>query len=177
MRQCSRDSTAPISSCATGAVPKGVERRMENVWEYPRPPRLEATSRRLQVVREGEVMAETTRARRVLETSHPPTYYFPPEDVRLDLLTPSEARDTLCEWKGGAEYLDLGDLRRIAWRYPRAAPEFAAIEGWIAFYARAPLVATVDAERAEPQPGEFYGGWITPDLIGPFKGSPGTLGW
>lgn len=114
---------------------------------------------------------------RVLETTHPPTYYFPPEDVRLELLIPSDGRDTLCEWKGGAEYFDLGELERIAWRYPRTESAYAALSGWIAFYARAPLECWVDDEPAEPQPGGFYGGWITSDLTGPFKGAPGTLGW
>ena len=149
----------------------------DNVWEYPRPPRLERTPKLLRVELDGETVAETRRGMRVLETTHPPTYYFPYEDVRMNLLNQSDARATGCEWKGLAEYLDIGGHDRLAWRYPDADDAFKPIWNWIAFYAHAPLVCTVDGIRAEPQEGGFYGGWITPELVGPFKGGPGTLGW
>ncbi len=154
---------------------------MEDVWRYPRPPRLERTPRRLRVVHQGTVIAETTEGWRVLETTHPPVYYFPPESVRLDLLAPSPGQGTSCEWKGSAEYLDLvpeaGGAERVAWRYRTPDDAFAPLAGHLAFYAGRVDEAWVDDERAEPQPGAFYGGWITRDLKGPFKGGPGTMGW
>ena len=154
---------------------------MESVWSYPRPPRLEPTPRRLRVEFGGEVLAATTRAYRVLETSHPPVYYFPPEDVRLDLVRPTADTPTHCEWKGQARYYDavLGQRRaeRIAWAYPRPVDAFAPIRDYLAFYAGRADACYVDDEAVTPQPGDFYGGWITTDLEGPFKGGPGTRGW
>ena len=160
---------------------------VENVWEYPRPPRLERTDRRLRVIHGGVTIADTVRGYRVLETTHPPVYYLPPEDVRMDLLTPSPGQSTHCEWKGSAEYLDLrvdGDLRadgarveRVAWRYRNPDAAFVPVAGFLAFYAGRVDEAWVDEERAEPQPGGFYGGWVTSDLVGPFKGGLGTMGW
>ncbi|QDU40059.1 hypothetical protein Mal4_44130 [Maioricimonas rarisocia] len=152
----------------------------ESVWEYPRPPRLEASSKRLQVVVAGVTGAETTRAFRVLETSHSPTWYFPPEDVRADLLEPA-CGQSWCEWKGHAEYVSLSvDARRVArvgWTYPNPTPEFRAIAQFIAFYPSLVDACYVDGEPVEPQPGGFYGGWITSDVVGPFKGEPATQGW
>jgi uncharacterized protein (DUF427 family) len=115
-----------------------------------------------------------------LETSHPPSYYLPPEDVAMALLRPS-ARRSLCEWKGQAVYFDLvlGDavLPDVVWSYPRPTPAFAALRGFLAFYA-APLdLCQVDGEAARPQPGRFYGGWVTSHVAGPFKGAPGSMGW
>jgi uncharacterized protein (DUF427 family) len=153
---------------------------VESVWEYPRPPRLEPTPRRIRVVLGGVTLADTRRALRLLETSHPPTYYLPPEDVRMDLLHPGQG-SSFCEWKGQARYLDavVGDRRvpGIAWTYDRPDARYAALARHLAFYASRVDEAWVDEERAVPQPGGFYGGWITRDLVGPFKGAPGTAGW
>ena len=146
----------------------------ESVWDYPRPPRLERVEKRLRVVHRGRVVAETERGWRVLETSHPPNYYFPPEDVDSSLLRESSGGETLCEWKGRARYYDIvidGETTpRAAWYYPDPTPDFAEIENAVAFYAGKVDEAWVGDERAEPQPGEFYGGWITSDIVGPFKG-------
>lgn len=152
----------------------------ESVWDYPRPPRIEPAARHLRVVLGGVVVAETRRGIRVLETSHPPVYYFPPEDVLAGAL--HEARGTsLCEWKGLARYWDVeggGVLRpRAAWSYPVPLPEYEALRDHLAFYPQPMDECTVDGERALPQPGGFYGGWITSRVVGPFKGEPGTSGW
>jgi uncharacterized protein (DUF427 family) len=152
----------------------------ESVWDYPRPPRLEATPRRLRIEFAGAVIAETTRAYRVLETSHPPVYYLPPDDVRMDLLVP-EAGRSFCEWKGNARYwtVAVGGRRAVksAWSYPDPTARFAAIRDHLAFYAGRMDACFVDDVPVTPQPGDFYGGWITPDVVGPFKGEPGTWGW
>ena len=152
----------------------------ESAWDYPRPPRVEPTGRHLRVVLGGVVVAETRRAVRVLETSHPPVYYFPLEDVLPGAL--GEGRGaSLCEWKGLARYLDVeagGVVRpRAAWSYPAPLPGYEAIRDHVAFYPQAMDECTVDGERVAPQAGGFYGGWITPDVVGPFKGEPGTEGW
>jgi uncharacterized protein (DUF427 family) len=152
----------------------------ESVWDYPRPAVAEPTARHLLIRHRGIVVAETRRGVRTLETSHPPTYYFPPEDVASDLLRPS-ARRSLCEWKGTARYFDvvIGDerLADAAWAYPAPTPAFAMIRDHLAFYPAVFDVCLVDGERAVPQPGGFYGGWITADLAGPFKGVPGSRFW
>ena len=153
----------------------------ESVWDYPRPPRLEATGRRLRVEFAGVTLAETTAALRVLETSHPPVYYFPPGDVRLDLMPLSADNASDCEWKGQARYFDVvvGTRRaaRVAWAYAQPESGFAAIANHVAFYPGRVDACTVDGVSATPQPGNFYGGWITPDVVGPFKGGPGTRNW
>jgi uncharacterized protein (DUF427 family) len=150
------------------------------VWDYPRPPRLEATTRQLRVEFAGEVIAHTARGYRVLETSHPPVYYFPPADVETRFLQ-EVGSGTTCEFKGAAVYFDVvvKDRRatRAAWTYPRPTPAFAAIAGFIAFYPGSMDACFVDEERVEPQPGGFYGGWITRDVVGPFKGVAGSMGW
>lgn len=152
----------------------------ENVWDYPRPPLLEPTPLRLEVVVAGETVAATTRALRVLETSHPPTYYLPPDDVRMELLEPN-ARRSFCEFKGDAVYWDIvvGETRRAAaaWSYPEPFETFAALRDHLAFYAQAADLCTVDGEPVRPQPGDFYGGWVTSHVQGPFKGGPGTVAW
>lgn len=152
----------------------------ESVWDYPRPPRLERSPRRIRAIVEGIVLADSTRALRVLETSHPPTYYLPPEDVRMDLLL-SAMGSSFCEWKGRARYHDAlvagRTIPRVAWSYPNPTPAFADLRDHLAFYLPALEAAYVDDERAQPQPGGFYGGWITSDLAGPFKGGPGSAGW
>lgn len=152
----------------------------ESVWDYPRPPALEPTPRRIRVVLAGETIVDTTSAWRVLETSHPPNYYFPPEDIRLAVLIPAD-RGSVCEWKGRAEYFSVrvGDheYANAAWAYPNPTPRFTPIAGYVAFYAGPMDRCLVDEEVVTPQPGGFYGGWITADIVGPFKGSPGTTGW
>ena len=152
----------------------------ESVWDYPRPPRLERCGRRLQVVFAGEVVAETRAGYRVLETSHPPVYYFPPGDVRDEYLERAPGV-SFCEWKGEAGYVSLrvGDRVAVAagWSYARPSPAFLALKDHLAFYASRVDDCFVDGERVTPQPGGFYGGWITSDVVGPFKGGPGSMGW
>jgi uncharacterized protein (DUF427 family) len=152
----------------------------ESVWDYPRPPRVERTDRHLRVVFNGVTIAETRRALRVLETSHPPVYYIPPEDVLVAHLV-EVAGSTWCEWKGRASYYDVVvDGRRVeraAWTYHEPHGDFEAIKDHIAFYPGRMDACYVDGERVTPQPGGFYGGWITSDVVGPFKGAPGTRGW
>jgi uncharacterized protein (DUF427 family) len=152
----------------------------ESVWDYPRPPRVEATPKRIRVVFNGETIADTTRARRVLETSHPPVYYIPLEDIRAGVLERT-SRSSFCEWKGRAGYytVRVGDreARDAAWFYPAPNAAFASICDCVAFYPSRMDACYVDDERVESQEGDFYGGWITKDVVGPFKGAPGTWGW
>ncbi len=152
----------------------------ESVWDYPRPPRLEPVAERLRVVFAGATVADTIRGHRVLETSHPPVYYIPPEDIRAGVLHPA-AGASVCEFKGPARYFDLEVGGRIsgraAWCYPRIARPFAAIEGHVAFYASRVDEAWLGDERVRAQEGDFYGGWITSRVAGPFKGPPGTRHW
>jgi uncharacterized protein (DUF427 family) len=152
----------------------------ESVWDYPRPPRVEDVPERLRVLVGAVVLADTSRGRRVLETAGAPVYYFPPADVRLDLLSASPTV-TVCEWKGRATYhalrLDGRTIDDVAWSYPAPSPGFEQIAGYLAFYAGKVDEAWVGEERATPQPGGFYGGWVTSRIVGPFKGEPGTLGW
>ena len=152
----------------------------ESVWAYPRPPRLERVPESLRVVFDGVVIADTTAGYRVLETSHPPTYYLPPEDIRPGALVRVPG-GSLCEWKGRAVYLTVvGPTRRAeraAWAYPDPAPPFRAIAGHVAFYAGLMDACYVGEEQVRPQPGGFYGGWITQRVVGPFKGEPGSEGW
>jgi uncharacterized protein (DUF427 family) len=153
----------------------------ESVWDYPRPPRMEPSRRRARVEFDGITVADSTRAVRVLETSQPPAYYLPPQDVRMDLLVPSDGRRTVCEWKGDASYFDLrtGDrvAPRAAWTYLDPLPDFAELTGWIAFYPARVDACFLDDEEVSAQPGDYYGGWVTGDIVGPFKGGPGTQGW
>jgi uncharacterized protein (DUF427 family) len=156
------------------------DHRRESVWDYPRPPRVEASDRHIRVVVGGVTVADSRRALRVLETSHPPAWYIPREDVRMDLLEPTSRR-TVCEYKGTASYLRLrsahAGAQDVAWTYERPAPGYAAIAGHVAFYPGRVDEAWVDDERAIPQPGDVYGGWVTSEVEGPFKGGPGSLGW
>ena len=149
--------------------------RPEAVADYPRPPRLEPSDEHVRVEALGIVLADSRRSLRVLETFHPPTYYVPPQDVRTDLLVPGAGR-SVCEWKGVACYWDLlVDERRLTgaiWSYPTPTDAFAALAGWLAFYPGAMEGCWVDGEVVEPQPGGFYGGWITSRVQGPFKGDP-----
>ena len=152
----------------------------ESVWDYPRPPRLEQTNKHLKIVFKNEIIAETNRAYRVLETSHPPVYYFPPEDVRMEFLTEA-ANSSFCEWKGRACYynLQIGEKRveNAAWFYPKATERFRQIENYLAFYPSKMDECFVNDELVETQEGDFYGGWITSDIVGPFKGGAGTWSW
>jgi uncharacterized protein (DUF427 family) len=152
----------------------------ESVWDYPRPPRVEPTKKRIRVIVNGVVIADTTNAKRVLETSHPPTYYIPPEDIRMEYLTPTR-QQTFCEFKGGASYwtIKVGDrvCENAAWGYKAPQKGYEAIKDHLAFYASRVDECYVDDERVQPQEGDFYGGWITSDIVGPFKGAPGTWGW
>jgi uncharacterized protein (DUF427 family) len=153
----------------------------ESVWDYPRPPRVEPVPERLRVIVDGEVLADTTRGFRVLETAGAPVYYFPPDDVRMDRLRPSR-HTSLCEWKGQATYhgyVGAGGrvIDDVAWSYPRPNPGYEAIRDHLAFYAGRVDEAWVGDERATPQPGHFYGGWVTSRIVGPIKGEPGSAGW
>lgn len=161
------------------------EAGQESVWDYPRPPRLEATEKHLEIVVNGVKIADTRRAFRVLETSHPPVYYIPPEDMKREHLEPS-VNSSFCEWKGGAAYFTVrvgnAVVRDAAWYYTNPSPGFFPIRNFVAFYAARMRVLEgdgcfVDGERVRPQPGDFYGGWITTDVVGPFKGQPGSSGW
>ncbi|MEM6769944.1 MAG: DUF427 domain-containing protein [Bacteroidota bacterium] len=153
----------------------------ESVWDYPRPPRLEAVPETLRVVFNGVEIARTTRGYRVLETSHPPVYYFPPQDVRLELAHRHLTSSSFCEWKGAAHYYDFTVAgktgQQIAWAYDSPSASFAKIDGYLAFYAGRVDACFVNDEQVTPQPGEFYGGWITERIVGPFKGGEGTWGW
>lgn len=152
----------------------------ESVWDYPRPPRMEDVDKKVKVVFGGVTVAYTTRAKRVLETSHPPVYYVPPEDIRMEDLEPSDAT-SYCEWKGRARYYDLvadeRSERQAAWYYPEPVRSFAELKGYVAFYPSRMDGCWVGGEKVEAQEGDFYGGWVTPEIVGPFKGAPGTWGW
>ncbi len=151
----------------------------ESVWDYPRPPRLERTDELVIVTLGGRLVARSQRPMRVLETSHPPTYYLPSEDVDRSLLVPT-GRQTWCEWKGQASYADLVvGSRRLpgaCWWYDDPTPEFSGLAGAIAFYPEL-VEATVDGEAVTGVPGGFYGSWVTSRVTGPFKGAPGTEWW
>jgi uncharacterized protein (DUF427 family) len=162
------------------------EDTIESVWDYPRPPKWERIENHLRIVHCGVVLADTTQAIRVLETSHPPVYYIPPTDIDMQFLKPSSRRSSYCEFKGFATYWNIAllDLHRkpcsssdAAWSYGTPTPAFIALRDYLAFYANKVEECTVDSERVHPQPGDFYGGWITSKIKGPFKGAPGTLGW
>lgn len=161
-------------------MPGEVGPGQESVWDYPRPPRLERTDQRIEILLGGVTVAGTTAAYRVLETSHPPTYYLPAEAFLAGSLRPADD-SSFCEWKGTAAYLDvLGGTAvapRAAWTYPHPTPAFAALVGHVAVYPAPMDRCTVDGEVVEPQPGGFYGGWVTSRVVGAFKGGPGTHGW
>ncbi|MEM6690089.1 MAG: DUF427 domain-containing protein [Planctomycetota bacterium] len=156
----------------------------ESVWDFPRPAICEPTSRRLRVEAFGRVIAETSNGYRVLETSHPPVYYFPPADVDDSIVQPGGG-GSFCEWKGSAKYFDLvapidsssPSAPGAAWSYPGPTKSFEPMKDFIAFYAGLVDRCMVDDYLVTPQPGGFYGGWITPDVVGPFKGIPGSRGW
>ena len=151
----------------------------ESVWDYPRPPRVAADGREV-IVRVGEVLvARTRRALRILETASPPTFYLPLDDITPGVLVAAPG-SSYCEWKGRARYWSVVTpgrrVERCAWSYPDPLPGFETIRDQVAFYP-ALVECYVDGTRVRPQPGRFYGGWITPDVVGPFKGDPGSDAW
>ncbi len=151
----------------------------ESVWDYPRPPRVEVVPQTVRIDFAGRTIAETCEAKRVLETSHPPFYYLPRSSFDC-VLIPSR-RTSFCEWKGRAVYWSIQEGETIAqecaWSYPEPCETFAVIRDHLAVYPAAMDACWVDGEKVLPQPGGFYGGWITSNLVGPFKGAPGTMGW
>ena len=161
-------------------VPAPTAPGQESVWDYPRPPALRRCTLPIRVVLGGQVICETAESWQVLETSHPPTYYLPRACFVEGALRPA-AGASFCEWKGAASYLDVVGGGRtapaVAWYYPTTSPGFAELAGHVALYAGAMDACFVDGERVTPQPGGFYGGWITSSVAGPFKGVPGSSGW
>ncbi len=152
----------------------------ESVWDYPRPPRIEDSAKHVEVIFNGVTIADTHRAKRVLETSSPPVYYIPPEDIRMDCLVRTN-HGSFCEWKGQANYytvtVDGKRMENSAWFYANPTDDFMLIRNYVAFYAGKMDGCFVDGERVVPQVGDFYGGWVTSEIVGPFKGEPGTQGW
>ena len=161
--------------------PDPLKEGQESVWDYPRPPALRACNSIVRIEFAGKLLAETDAAICILETSHPPNYYLPAEDVDMSMLIPAEARSSFCEWKGRASYFDVvagADIApAAAWCYPEPVQRYQAIRDYLCFYAAAMQACYVGDERVIPQPGGFYGGWITSSVAGPFKGIPGSQGW
>ncbi len=155
----------------------------ESVWDYPRPPRLEPSPRHLRIVHTGVLLADTVCSLRILETSHPPVFYIPQADLAMQHLRASSRRGSFCEFKGVASYWSIvsadGEVLAAdaAWSYAQPSRAYAALADHLAFYASRVEECTVDGERVTAQPGDFYGGWITSHVTGPFKGPPGTMGW
>ena len=149
----------------------------ESVWDYPRPPAVERTDRRVQVIASGITIADTTASFRLMETASPPTYYIPMIDVDLKQLLPVDGK-SMCEWKGLASYFALPEDPGItvAWGYPDARAPYTSLRDCLSFYPGR-IECLVAGERVQPQPGLFYGGWVTSDIVGPFKGEPCTVGW
>ena len=148
----------------------------ESVWDYPRPPRIAADTRRVEVELDGQILASSCDSVRILETASPPTFYLPPRDVQQTMLVAATG-GSFCEWKGEARYwLSAHDPQPIAWSYPDPLPEFEALTNWFSFYPSR-VRCWVDGVEVQPQTGDFYGGWVTPDITGPFKGEPGSGSW
>ncbi|MFD2562332.1 DUF427 domain-containing protein [Aquimarina rubra] len=149
-----------------------------SVWDFPRPPAIEKVCKPVIVHYKGVTIANSNEALAVLETASPPTYYIPKGDVQMAMLTSIRSKTSLCEWKGNAVYwtLKTGIDRPVAWSYPNPFPEFEVLKDHIAFYPQH-LECYIDGEQVTPQSSEFYAGWITSDLVGPFKGEPGTGHW
>lgn len=160
--------------------PLPIKTGQRSVWDFPRPPAIEVEPRCVRAVFGGEVIASSTRCVKVLETSHPPVYFFPHEDCNPDALLRT-GKSSYCEWKGEAKYFDVvaGDrvAKAAAFAYPRPSKRFADYAGWVSLYAGPMDECFVGDDRVEPQPGGFYSGWITPDVVGPFKGVDGSWGW
>ncbi|MEM9885808.1 MAG: DUF427 domain-containing protein [Bacteroidota bacterium] len=153
----------------------------ESVWDYPRPPRLEPCSKELIVECDGIQLLATNAAFRVLETSHPPVYYIPQSDIKMEFLRERTAQGSFCEFKGVATYWDIvtpkQERLKAAWSYASPTASFSSIKDHLAFYASKVDACYVDGEQVQAQEGDFYGGWITLDIVGPFKGGVGTWGW
>lgn len=171
------DLRAPFSATPRRIAPGPGQ---ESVWDYPRPPRLEPVAQPVTVEHRGKVIAATHDALRVVETASPPTYYIPRMHVRMEWLNAS-GRISFCEWKGHAVYwsldMDGAVVEDVAWSYPMPTPSFAELRDCLAFYAGRVDHCRVGTHVVTPQPGGFYGGWVTPDIVGPFKGEPGTESW
>jgi uncharacterized protein (DUF427 family) len=153
----------------------------ESVWDYPRPPALVPCTRRVRIELGGEVLADTVNALRILETSHPPTIYIPPADINTAFLTESPTGSSFCEFKGVARYKDARAggriVKAVAWFYADPSPGYEALRDHLSFYPGRVDAAWLDDERVTAQASDFYGGWISSEIRGPFKGPPGTLGW
>ena len=152
----------------------------ESGWDYPRPPRLEAVRRQVEVIHGGQTIALTLEPLRVLETSHPPVYYLPRDSVVPGVLVPT-GRTSFCEFKGVATYFTVvmgsAVARDAAWSYESPSPGYEAMAGYVSFYPEQVEVCLVDGEYVQGQPGGFYGGWVTGEIVGPFKGGPGSESW
>lgn len=152
----------------------------ESVWDYPRPPAVVPTQSRVRVIHAGVTVADSCATVRILETSQPPAYYLPPADLALEYLVRGRGR-SYCEWKGAATYWSIvvggATAMDAAWSYEQPTPPYAAIAGFLAFYPQRVDECWVDDDRVIANPGDFYGGWITPNVVGPFKGAPGTQHW
>lgn len=164
-----------------GVSSDALQRAAESVWDYPRPPAVVPSAELVTVEAGGQVVASSRRTLRVLETSHPPVYYVPRADLAPGFLTPAPG-SSWCEFKGRASYFDLvcpngRVVRRAAWHYPAPLPGYEVLAGHVAFYPARVDRCTVDGELVQPQEGDFYGGWITSRVSGPFKGGAGTYGW
>ena len=161
-------------------VPDSLRPGQESVWSYPRPAQAQLSAAHITIEHHGTTVADSTQAVRVIETSHPPSYYIPQKDIRPGVLRLAAGR-SICEWKGEAVYWDvvLEDivLPKVGWSYPRPTPEFEVLRDHVAFYPAPFEQCRVDGETVRPQPGRFYGGWIISSLAGPFKGVPGSEGW
>ena len=160
--------------------PDPVKPGQESVWDYPRPAICEPTPRRVQIIHCGVELVDSRKAWRTLETSHPPTYYIPQSDIAMEHLR-ANPRRTMCEWKGQARYwdIDIGEeiITAVAWSYAEPTPSFESIRDHLAFYPEPLDQCLIDGEQITPQPGQFYGGWISQYEAGPFKGRPGSQFW
>ncbi len=170
-REQKRERPARIEKPASG---------QESVWDYPHPPRTEDVAQRVRVEFAGEIIAETGEAKRVLETSGAPVYYIPPRDLRTALLEENPLHQTICEWKGPARYWHVRSGARLienaGWSYPDPFPGYEEIRDYVAFYP-VRVDGFVGDVQVKPQPGGYYGGWVTPEIVGPIKGEPGSEGW
>ncbi len=180
---CERsDELHTIQTTNEGRQMKRIEAKpgQESVWDYPRPPRVEDSEKHVEIFFNDIMIADSSATKRVLETSSPPVYYLPLEDIEMRYLSLSDKK-TMCEWKGLASYYNIKvhdkAALNAAWYYPDPIPEYSVLKGYVAFYPQYMDVCYLDGEVVSPQPGSFYGGWITSDIVGPFKGEPGTEGW
>lgn len=173
-----RSRSRPEPERRSGLAPNGLP--YESVWDYPRPPEVRPEPRTAVVRAGGLIIATSRSAVRVCETAGGPVVYLPFADVETALLRPSGEARTWCEWKGVAEYFDVvtdeATIARAAWTYPDPSPEYGSLAGHVSFYP-ALVECTLDGEQVQPQPGGFYGGWMTAEITGPVKGEPGTGGW